>query len=46
MDPGSRGERLDSYVARMLAQELVQVQRAVIEILSILRRLAKSVKKE
>ena len=36
------GERLDPYVASVLAQEPVEVQRAVIGILSILRSLAKS----
>ena len=40
-----RGE-LDPYVARMLAQEPIDVQRAVIGILSILNSLAKSVTKE
>lgn len=40
-----RGE-LDPYVARVLAQEPVDVQRAVIGIISILSSLAKSVIKE
>ena len=44
--PAYRGERLDPDVASVLAQEPVQVQRAVIGILSILRSLAKSAKKE
>jgi len=38
--------RLDPYVARILAQESVDVQHAVVGILSILSSLAKSVKKE
>lgn len=45
-DPLCSGKRLDPYVAGMLAQEPMEVQRAVIGILSILRNLAKSVKKE
>ena len=45
-DPACRSERLDPYVASLLAQEPVEVQRAVIGILSILRSLAKSAKKE
>jgi transcriptional regulator with XRE-family HTH domain len=40
-----RGD-LDPYVARVLAQEPVDVQRAVIGILSILRSIAKSTAKE
>ena len=36
------GRELDPYVARMLAQEPVDVQRAVIGILSILKSIAKS----
>ena len=40
------GDRLDPYVARMLAQETVETQRAVIGILSILKSLAKSINKE
>lgn len=40
-----RGE-LDPYVARVLAQEPIDVQRAVIGILSILNSLAKSTTKE
>jgi transcriptional regulator with XRE-family HTH domain len=42
---GSRGE-LDPYVARVLAQEPIDVQRAVIGILSILNSIAKSTTKE
>jgi transcriptional regulator with XRE-family HTH domain len=40
--PAYTGRRLDPYVARMLAQEPVDVQRAVIGILSILKSLASS----
>lgn len=36
------GERLDPYVARVLAQETVEVQRAVIGILTMLKSIAKS----
>ena len=43
--PYSSGE-LDPYVARALAQESVEVQRAVIGILSILSSIAKSMTKE
>jgi len=45
-DPVSSGKRLDPYVAGVLAQEPVEVQRAVIGILSILRSVAKSISKE
>jgi len=38
--------QLDPYVGRMLAQETVEVQRAVIGILTILRSIAKSLLKE
>lgn len=38
--------RLDPYVARMLAQEPVDVQRAVIGILSIMKSLAASMSKK
>ena len=38
--------RLDPYVASVLAQEPVEVQRAVIGILSILRSFARSILKE
>ncbi|MFC2011978.1 helix-turn-helix domain-containing protein [Chloroflexota bacterium] len=40
------GERLDPYVARVLAQEPVETQRAVIGILTILKSIAKSAGKE
>ena len=42
----SNAGRLDPYVAAVLAQEPVDVQRTVIEILSILKRVAKSVTKQ
>ena len=42
---GGRGD-LDPYVARVLAQEPIDVQRAVIGILSILNSIAKTAKKE
>ena len=42
---GSRGD-LDPYVARVLAQEPIDVQRAVIGILSILNSIAKTAKRE
>ena len=42
---GSRGD-LDPYVARVLAQEPIDVQRAVIGILSILNSIAKSAGRE
>jgi len=42
---GSRGD-LDPYVARVLAQEPVDVQRAVIGILSILNSIAKTAGKD
>ena len=38
--------QLDPYVGRMLAQESVEVQRAVIGILTILKSIAKSLTKE
>ena len=37
---GSGGGQLDPYVARMLSQETVEVQRAVVGILAILRSIA------
>ena len=43
--PPYSGGELDPYVARMLAQEPVDVQRAVIGILSILSSIAKSMAK-
>ena len=44
--PGYGSDRLDPYIARMLAQEPVDVQRSVIGILAILKSLAKSIVKE
>ena len=41
--PQYGGRELDPYVARVLAQEPVDVQRAVIGILSILKSIAKSI---
>ncbi len=40
--PGYGGGQLDPYVSRVLAQESVETQRAVIGILSILKSIAKS----
>ncbi len=45
-NPGYSGGRVDPYVARVLAQEPVEVQRAVIGILTILKSIAKSIVKE
>ncbi len=45
-NPTYTSERLDPYVARVLAQEPVEVQRAVIGILSILKSIARSISKE
>ena len=44
--PGYSGGRVDPYVARVLAQEPVDVQRSVIGILAILKSIAKSTVKE
>ncbi len=44
--PGYSGGRVDPYVARVLAQEPVDVQRTVIGILTILKSLAKGIIKE
>ncbi len=44
--PPYSGERLDPYVARVLAQEPVEMQRAVIGILAILKSIAKSTRQE
>ena len=44
--PLSGSERLDPYVARVLAQEPIEMQRAVIGILTILKSLAKGTGKE
>jgi len=43
--PGYTTRQLDPYVARMLAEEPAEVQRAVIGILSILKSLARSITK-
>ena len=40
-DPGYSGGRLAPYVAKMLAEEPVEVQRAVVSILSILKSISK-----
>ena len=44
--PSYSGRRVDPYVARVLAQEPVDVQRAVIGILTILKSIARSIAKE
>jgi len=44
--PAYIGRRLDPYVAKVLSQESVEVQRAVIGILSILKSIATSLTKE
>ncbi len=44
--PPYGSERLDPYVARMLAQEPVEMQRAIIGILTILKSIAKGTNKE
>ena len=43
--PGYRGSQLDPYVARVLTQEPVETQRAVIGILTMLKSIAKSMDK-
>ena len=43
--PRYTAERVDPYVARVLAQEPVEVQRAVIGILTILKSIAKGISK-
>ncbi len=40
------GGQLDPYVARVLAQEPIDVQRAIVGILTILKSIAKSIPKE
>ena len=45
-EAGNTVSRLDPYVAGVLAEETFEVQRTTIGILSILRSLAKSIKKE
>ena len=44
--PVYRQDRLDPYVARVLAQEPIEMQRAVIGILTILKSIAKGTVKE
>ena len=44
--PEYRSGRLDPYVARMLGQEPVEIQHAVLGVLTILKSLAKSTTKE
>jgi len=44
--PEYSGKRLDPHVARMLAEEPVEVQRAVISILNLLKHVAISMTKE
>jgi len=44
--PRYSSQRLDPFVAKLLAEEPVEVQRAVIGILTILKTLAKSIAKE
>jgi len=44
--PGYSSEQPDPYVAKVLAQETVEVQRAVIGIFIILKNLAKAMSKE
>jgi len=45
-NPGYSGKQLDPYVARVLAQEPVEVQRTVIGILTMLKSIAKSTGEE
>jgi len=42
-NPSYSGERLDPYVATVLSQEPVQIQRAVVTVLSVLKSMAKAV---
>lgn len=44
--PSYNSRRLDPFVAKMLAEEPLDVQRAVIGILTVLKSLAKSITKE
>ena len=44
--PSYNGKQLDPYVARVLGQEPVEVQRAVIGVLTILKSIAQSLTKE
>ncbi len=45
-EPGYQSERLDPFVARVLAQEPIELQRAVLGILTILKSISKSTVKE
>ena len=45
-NPTYGGERLDPYVARVLSQEPVEMQRAIVGILTILKSIAKGTSKE
>jgi len=44
--PTYGSERLDPYVARVLAQEPIEMQRAIIGILTILKSVARGISKE
>ena len=44
--PGHSGGRLDPYVSKVLAQEPIEVQHAVIGILSMLKSIARGMAKE
>ncbi len=44
-EPGYTGRHLDPHVAKMLAEEPVEIQRAVIGILSILKSIARGLTK-
>jgi transcriptional regulator with XRE-family HTH domain len=44
--PSYTGKRLDPYVAKVLAEEPVEVQHAVIGVLAILKSIAKGIAKE
>jgi transcriptional regulator with XRE-family HTH domain len=46
IEPGYSGNRVDPYVASVLAREPAEVQRALIAILTILKNIAKGVPKE
>ena len=45
-NPGYSGSRVDPYVAKVLAQEPVEVQQAVIGILTILKSIARGMTKK
>lgn len=44
--PGYSGERLDPYVARVLGQEPVEVQRAVLGMITIIKSIARGINRE